>query len=220
MWSQALILITIQKITPLSLLSYYISEQVRLISLAIIISAIVGALGGLNQTLLRKLLAYSSINHIAWIIAALIIRESIWLIYFTIYSFISTSIIIIFYFTQTFHFNHLTNKLATKPVFKLVLFIRLFSLGGLPPFTGFIPKWLVIQQLSLRNNFPLIFILLVSSLFTLFYYLRITLSSFTIKSIKTKWVIKKNVEIKIIFIVMMINFTGLFISSVIYALLI
>jgi len=60
-----LVLITVQKITPISLLSYYIVEQEILISAAIIISAIVGALGGLNQTLLRKLLAYSSINHIA-----------------------------------------------------------------------------------------------------------------------------------------------------------
>ena len=56
-WPQALILITIQKITPISLLSYYIVEQTRLISVAAILSAIVGALGGLNQTLLRKLLA-------------------------------------------------------------------------------------------------------------------------------------------------------------------
>ena len=219
-WTQALILITIQKITPLSLLSYYVSEQITLISLAIILSAIVGALGGLNQTLLRKLLAYSSINHIAWIMSALIIRERMWLIYFTMYSFISLSIIIILYFTQTFHFNHLVNKLATKPVFKLTLFIRFLSLGGLPPFTGFIPKWLVIQQLSLTNNFLLITILLASSLFTLFYYLRITLSSFIIKSIKVKWVTKKNIEIKIIFTVIVINFIGLLISRVIYSLLI
>jgi len=64
-WPQALILITVQKIAPMSLLSYYIVEQATLVTVAAIISAVVGAIGGLNQTLLRKLLAYSSINHIA-----------------------------------------------------------------------------------------------------------------------------------------------------------
>ena len=219
-WLQALILITIQKITPLALLSYYIDQQKILISIAIMISAIVGALGGLNQTLLRKLLAYSSINHIAWIISALIISERIWLIYFTLYSFISLSVISILHFTQTFHFNHLINKIAAKPAFKITLFISLLSLGGLPPFTGFVPKWLVIQQLCLSKNFLLVLILLISSLFTLFYYLRITLRSLILRSIKIKWTIKINIEIKIIFIATIVNFIGLLIPSLIYSLLI
>ena len=204
----------------MALLSYYITEQKTLISIAIIISAVVGALGGLNQTLLRKLLAYSSINHIAWIISALIISERIWLIYFTLYSLISLSVVSILHFTQTFHFNHLINKIAAKPAFKISLFISLLSLGGLPPFTGFVPKWLVIQQLCLTKNFLLVLILLVSSLFTLFYYLRITLGSLILRSIKIKWTIKINIELKIIFIATIINFIGLLTPSLIYSLLI
>ena len=214
------LLITIQKITPLALLSYYMTEQKTLISIAIIISAVVGALGGLNQTLLRKLLAYSSINHIAWIISALIISERIWLIYFTLYSLISLSVVSMLHFTQTFHFNHLINKIAAKPAFKISLFISLLSLGGLPPFTGFVPKWLVIQQLCITKNFLLVLILLVSSLFTLFYYLRITLGSLMLSSIKIKWTIKINIELKIIFIATIVNFIGLLTPSLIYSLLI
>lgn len=219
-WPQALILITIQKIAPISLLSYYITEQSTLISLAVIISAIVGALGGLNQTLLRKLLAYSSINHIAWIITALIISESTWLVYFILYSLISVSVVSIFYFIQTFHFSHLINQVTSKPILKAAIFISLLSLGGLPPFTGFVPKWIIIQQLCSSRNFILLFILLASSLFTLFYYLRITLSSFMLNSVKTKWFLSLDLNPKLTSLVLTINFLGLLIPSFVYSVLI
>lgn len=220
MWPQALVLITIQKIAPMSLLSYYITEQSRLISLAIIMCAIVGALGGLNQTLLRKLLAYSSINHIAWIMTALIISESAWLLYFVIYTIITISVVSMFYFIQTFHFNHLMNQMSSKPVLKRVMFIRLLSLGGLPPFTGFVPKWIIIQQLCSSGNFILLVILLASSLFTLFYYLRVTLNSFILNSVKIKWFLPITSNIRLVALVFTINFVGLIVPSLAYSVLI
>ena len=219
-WPQALILITVQKITPISLLSYYVVDQIMLISIAAIISAIVGALGGLNQTLLRKLLAYSSINHIAWIISALLIRERIWIIYFIVYSLISLSVVVIFYYIQTFHFNHLINHISINSRIKASIFISLLSLGGLPPFTGFFPKWIVIQQLCSSQNFLLLTILLGSSLFTLFYYLRITLRSLMIRSIKTKWSLNPPTQVKLIIFVIFVNFVGLLIPSYLYSFLI
>ena len=218
-WPQALILITIQKITPISLLSYYVVEQISLISVAAIISAVVGALGGLNQTLLRKLLAYSSINHIGWIISALLIRESTWLLYFIAYSVISLSVVILFYVTQMFHFNHLVNNLSNNPAIKICIFIRLLSLGGLPPFTGFIPKWIVIQQLCSSQSLLLLSILLISSLFTLFYYLRITLSSLMLRSTKRKWGIKLSTHKKLIIFTLFVNFIGMLIPSAFFMLL-
>jgi len=220
LWPQALVLITIQKITPISLLSYYINEQMILISTAAIISALVGAVGGLNQTLLRKLLGYSSINHIAWIISALLIRERTWLLYFLVYSAISFSVVILFHFNQTFHFNHLLSHVPSRSPIKLVIFINLLSLGGLPPFTGFIPKWIVIQQLCWSNNFLLLLILLGSSLFTLFYYLRIILRSLVLSSIKSKWSIKSTLIVKLSIIAVFINLVGLLIPSVAYSFII
>jgi len=219
-WPQVFILITIQKIAPISLLSYYILEQPKLIYIAIILSAIVGALGGLNQTFLRKILAYSSINHIAWIIISLIIRETLWLIYFLIYSLISITVILIFYFIQIFHLNHFISQILHKPILKINLLIRFLSLGGLPPFIGFIPKWLVIQQLSASNNIVILFILLRSSLFTLFYYLRITLRTLIFNSNKIKWIIKFNINFKLLILISTIHFSGLLILSTIFLILI
>jgi len=81
-WINSLILITWQKIAPLILTSYIIINKIILIS--VILSIIIGSLGGLNQTSLRKLMAFSSINHLGWILSAIYSRESLWIIYFFI----------------------------------------------------------------------------------------------------------------------------------------
>lgn len=219
-WPQALTLITIQKIAPISLLSYYIVEQSNLIIISVIMSAIVGALGGINQTFLRKLLAYSSINHIAWIISALLLRESIWLLYFIVYSLITLSVVILLINYQAQHFNHLVNHSSNSPNIKMIIFIRFLSLGGLPPFTGFIPKWIVIQQLAINHNFILLLVLLISSLLTLFYYLRITLSSLVLTTSNPKWSLKWDENKKFLFLSLFINLVGLLLPSASYIILI
>lgn len=219
-WPQALTLITIQKIAPISLLSYYIVEQSNLIIISVIMSAIVGALGGINQTFLRKLLAYSSINHIAWIISALLLRESIWLLYFIVYSLITLSVVILLINYQAQHFNHLVNHSSNSPNIKMIIFIRFLSLGGLPPFTGFIPKWIVIQQLAINHNFTLLLVLLISSLLTLFYYLRITLSSLVLTTSNPKWSLKWDENKKFLFLSLFINLVGLLLPSASYIILI
>nr|ACH78204.1 NADH dehydrogenase subunit 2 [Euphausia superba] len=216
MWPQALVLMTIQKITPMSLLSYYIEDQMMLISVAAMMSAVVGALGGLNQTLLRKLLGYSSINHMAWMMSALLMSESMWLLYFAVYSVMSFSVVMLFHFTQTFHFNHLLNHIPPGSAVKMVMFMSLLSLGGLPLFTGFVPKWIVIQQLCWSGYFFLLSILLSSSLFTLFYYLQVTLSSLALSSAKTKWSIKVALKSKLVIMALFVNMVGLLIPSAAY----
>ena len=55
-------------------------------------SRLAGGFGGLNQTQVRALLAYSSIGHIGWIIFGLSSRESTIKVYFVIYIFISVCI--------------------------------------------------------------------------------------------------------------------------------
>ena len=213
LWPQALTLITVQKVAPISLLSYYVREQKVLISISVILSALVGALGGLNQTLLRKLLAYSSINHIAWMMSALILSERAWFLYFIIYSVIRAFVVLLLMSSQRYHFNHLIKHSANKPAVKVIIFIRLLSLGGLPPFTGFIPKWIIIQQLCSRDIFLLLFFLLGSSLFTLFYYLRMTLRSLTLRSFKTKWAFDTDYRNKVLFLALTANLCGIFVPS-------
>jgi NADH-ubiquinone oxidoreductase chain 2 len=67
---------TVQKAAPLMLISYLI--EINAFTLRIIlISTIVGSIGGLNQTSIRKILTYSSINHTGWILIALTTSENL-----------------------------------------------------------------------------------------------------------------------------------------------
>nr|YP_009406966.1 NADH dehydrogenase subunit 2 [Typhlatya mitchelli]ASA39489.1 NADH dehydrogenase subunit 2 [Typhlatya mitchelli] len=187
-WLQSLTLMTIQKITPIAMMSSLLHDtSTQIIILSSISSSIVGGLGGLNQTLTRKIISYSSINHMAWLLAAVSFNERLWLIYFSSYTLISASVVAILHSNQIFHFNQLlTMNLLSKPL-KLALLLSLLSLGGMPPLLGFLPKMLVIQEFILTQT-SLIWLasLLVSALLTLFFYLRMALSSLILSSPKLK----------------------------------
>lgn len=219
-WLNALLLITWQKIAPLILISYLNSNYLLIIR--IILSVIVGALGGLNQTSLRKLIAFSSINHLGWMFRAIIISESIWLIYFLFYSFLSITLRLIFHMFKLFHLNQLFSWFINRKILKFTLFINFLSLGGLPPFLGFLPKWIVIQQLTFCNQYFILIILMISTLVTLFFYLRICYSAFMLNYYEINWLNnfqfnKLNINLYLIF--RFFSIFGLFLISIFYAIL-
>lgn len=185
-WINSLILITWQKIAPLILISY--TNWRNFVYLVIIFSTIAGALGGLNQTSLRKLIAYSSINHLGWILTTIQASESTWLIYFLIYSFLSFRLIFIFNNFKIYHINQVFNSFFNSKILKFCLFLNLLSLGGLPPFIGFLPKWLVIQLLIINNQYILITIMTIITLITLFFYLRVCFAAFILNYSENNWI--------------------------------
>nr|WRV01099.1 NADH dehydrogenase subunit 2 [Stygiocaris lancifera] len=188
-WLQALSLMTIQKIAPISMMSAILpsSNYSVIMITASISSSLIGGLSGLNQTLTRKILSYSSINHMGWMLSAIMFNESLWIIYFVSYSIVSSSVVFILHSSQIFHINQiLVMNLFSKPL-KFSLFLALLSLGGLPPLLGFLPKMMVIQEFIISSASLLwLSILLFSALLTLFFYLRMALSSFMLASPKMK----------------------------------
>lgn len=171
-WNNRLILITWQKIAPIMLLSYII-KSINLIIIVILLSTIIGRIGGLNQTRLRKIIAYSSINHIGWIIRSFLYNEITWIIYFSIYSILTISIIIILNFYKIYYLKQLFSSFYKNFFLKIIILFNLLSLGGLPPFLGFIPKWIIIQYLRYNYIYLVLFIILIT-LITLYFYLRIS----------------------------------------------
>nr|UXP34266.1 NADH dehydrogenase subunit 2 [Furcilarnaca armata] len=178
-WKNCFILMTWQKIAPLILLSYLVKMNL-LTLLIIILSVIIGSLGGLNQTSLRKLLAYSSINHMGWMIAAMFCGENLWELYFLTYSLLTLTLIYMFSILSVFHFNQNFMIINDSQPLKLLLFLTLLSLGGLPPFLGFLPKWIVIQSLIALHSYFICFIMILMTLITLFYYIRLSFTALLI----------------------------------------
>jgi len=161
------------------LISYLIEINVFTL-IIILISTIVGSIGGLNQTSIRKILTYSSINHTGWILITLATSENLWLVYFILYSTLALTVVSAIRLSGASFINQtlITNKEAT--LIKFIIFTSLLSLGGLPPFLGFLPKWIIIQAIIINNIAPLATIVVITSLTTLYYYLKISYSIFII----------------------------------------
>nr|YP_010875370.1 NADH dehydrogenase subunit 2 [Balta curvirostris]WGW15117.1 NADH dehydrogenase subunit 2 [Balta curvirostris] len=184
-WINCLILMTLQKISPMILMSNIITSSIFMMS-TILLSVLVGSLGGLNQISLRKMLTYSSINHVGWLMASLLISNNMWMIYFLIYSMLTTTIIFITNSKKISLINQ-TFNLNNESTIKLLMFMSLLSLGGLPPFTGFLSKWMVIHFLVYNNLIIPTTMMIIFSLITLYYYLRISYAAFMLNHLKPSW---------------------------------
>nr|QXP43462.1 NADH dehydrogenase subunit 2 [Camptoloma vanata] len=183
-WFNNFILMTWQKITPIILLSYYINKN--FIIIIINFNIIIGAIGGLNQTSLRKLMAFSSINNLGWMLSAIMISENLWMFYLLLYSFMISFLCFFFYMMNTFFINQLFINNMNFFI-KINLLINFLSLGGLPPFMGFFPKWIIINFMINNYMYIMTFIFIMMSLITLFFYIRITYSIFMFNYFKMKW---------------------------------
>nr|YP_010239073.1 NADH dehydrogenase subunit 2 [Sarcotachina subcylindrica]QTF74307.1 NADH dehydrogenase subunit 2 [Sarcotachina subcylindrica] len=216
-WLNALILMTWQKIAPLMLISYIIFKP--LIITSIIMSSLIGALGGLNQTSLRKLMAYSSINHLGWMLAAMYNSNTLWMVYFMMYSFLTFAMIFMFNMFKTSHMNQLFSLFFHSKSLKFFLFFNLLSLGGLPPFLGFFPKWMVIQSLTMNNQLFLLTFMVLMTLITLYFYMRVSYSAFMLNYHENNWstfTFYKSNYMLIFMICSYISSFGLFLISCLY----
>nr|QSD57218.1 NADH dehydrogenase subunit 2 [Tachypleus gigas] len=183
-WMNCFILMTWQKIAPLSMISL-INQKSFMLLMIIYMSAMSGSIGGLNQTSLRKIMAFSSISHMAWILASMLFSKTLWMIYLLIYSILIFSIIYNFLFLNIFHINQIFTNLNKN--FNMLIIMNFFSLGGLPPFLGFLPKWLIMIQLIQNNMMFMIFVLISSTLINLYFYTRISYSSILMYNNNNKW---------------------------------
>nr|UGS80126.1 NADH dehydrogenase subunit 2 [Acantholachesilla sp. AcspLA] len=179
-WLTSYFLMTWQKIAPILIMNYIYNKNLLMI-MFIITSIFMGSIGGLSQILIKKILAFSSINHLGWMFSAIMISKNILINYILFYMFTNAFIMYLLFLNNINQFNQINSTTFTFP-----LFISLFSLGGLPPFLGFLPKLILIKNLFLIN-FSLTLILIFSSLITLFFYLRLSFKIFTLKSTTHKW---------------------------------
>nr|AML26209.1 NADH dehydrogenase subunit 2 [Scolytinae sp. BMNH 1274292] len=172
-WNLTMTVLTIQKMAPMILTSYTTIAN-NLTMMTILTSATISGIIGMNQTCLRKIMTYSSINNIGWMLSALMMSNSLWLMYFLTYTLITLSITVPFNLNKMMFIPQLT-KLSNNKMSLLIMMMNFLSLGGLPPFTGFMPKWITIYMLSTKAMFYLTITLILATLTTLFMYLRLML---------------------------------------------
>nr|YP_002117944.1 NADH dehydrogenase subunit 2 [Ursus thibetanus ussuricus]ABS11105.1 NADH dehydrogenase subunit 2 [Ursus thibetanus ussuricus]ANG44684.1 NADH dehydrogenase subunit 2 [Ursus thibetanus] len=191
--SSGMILLTWQKIAPLSVL-YQISPSINpnlLVAMAAT-SVLVGGWGGLNQTQLRKILAYSSIAHMGWMAAIMVYNPTLMILNLAIYIMMTLGTFMLFMHslsTTTLSLSHTWNKL---PLIASLILALMLSLGGLPPLSGFIPKWMIIQELTKNDMIVMPTFMAITALLNLYFYMRLTyataLTMFpSANNMKMKW---------------------------------
>nr|AOY08232.1 NADH dehydrogenase subunit 2 [Iranocichla cf. hormuzensis 'Kol River'] len=169
-----LILSTWQKLAPFALiLQIQPSNSTTLIILGLA-STLIGGWGGLNQTQLRKILAYSSIAHLGWMILVLQFSPSITLLTLLIYFIMTFATFLMFKLNKSTNINNLATSWTKAPALTALAPFILLSLGGLPPLTGFMPKWLILQELTKQGLAPTATLAALSALLSLYFYLRLS----------------------------------------------
>nr|AXS65851.1 NADH dehydrogenase subunit 2 [Cucujoidea sp. 16 KM-2017] len=182
-WNMSLIMLTWQKIAPMIILLNNLNINLFILTI-IILSTMISGVQGLNQISMRKILAYSSINHIGWMLSSMLFSSTIWIMYFLVYSIISINLVLIFKSLNIFFLKQLFNSLNHLKLLKFIFMLNFLSLGGLPPFLGFMPKWLTINFMIQNNLFLIAALLIVFTLLTLMFYLRASSNSMMLYSIE------------------------------------
>jgi NADH-ubiquinone oxidoreductase chain 2 len=170
------------------------------LSISCFFSLIIGTVLGLTQIRIKRLLAYSTISHIGFILLALIVHniESYQAFIFYIMQYILSNlnaflVVIAIGFSLYLHhtnvseYNNLSEKnnspiqlisqlkgyFSINPLLALCLVITMFSFVGLPPLTGFFGKQMVLTSALDNNNTVLVIVAILTSVIGAVYYLSI-----------------------------------------------
>jgi NADH-quinone oxidoreductase subunit N len=155
----------------------------QIIIVIALMSIIIGAIGAIGQKNIKRLLAYSSINNIGFILIGLAAANqagvAAMLTYLAIYvamtlgSFICVMQLRDYSGMLVEGVDDVAGLSITRPALAAMLAIFMFSLAGIPPLFGFWGKLVVFQAAVSANLLPLAVIGIAASVIGAFYYLKI-----------------------------------------------
>nr|YP_010570402.1 NADH dehydrogenase subunit 2 [Ophiophthalmus serratus]UZG65890.1 NADH dehydrogenase subunit 2 [Ophiophthalmus serratus] len=170
-------IVIFSKIIPLYL--YFILSYQNLLIITIIIgllTIIFGSLLGINQLNTRKIIGFSSITHLGWIILSFPLLPGNICIFLLI-SYIIMVIPILWNLSTSNIINLIkTNNSYYSNINIYITIVSILSLGGLPPLLGFFHKWIILNTIIINNYVIICIIMLMSSLLSLFFYLQLCFS--------------------------------------------
>ena len=167
---QLIFLLTWQKLAPLYLVFTLPFQNITIFF--IVRRLLVGALGSLNELRIYSLLTYSSINHTGWILLTMLSNEIITVLYLIFYTIMVTVVLL------PINSKSSQSIWLIKNSNKYLIFINLLSLAGLPPFAGFIIKWILLSQIFIYLNIVINMVMILTSIILLYFYLRISMNRF------------------------------------------
>ncbi len=146
-----------------------------------VLSLFTGAFAAFKQKNIKRLLACASISQVGFMVSALATGKSCDIQYFTLYMAVyMVANIGLFTFLISFErsggsleIEQLSGLASKNPVLSALLVVFIISMAGIPPFIGFFGKLYVIIALIESNLFPFAYCLVLASLVSIYYYLKI-----------------------------------------------
>jgi len=147
-----------------------------------ILSMLIGSLSALQQRKIKRLLAYSSISHVCFILIGFTsnLFDSVpyILLYIIIYIIMSinlwTSYISLYINHKPIKYlTDLSNIFIFNKVLAFIIVLNIFSMSGIPPLAGFFSKLFLFISAIKAKYFGLVFFSVLISILSSFYYLRI-----------------------------------------------
>ena len=158
------------------------SSWETLLSIIAVLSMIVGNLGAIMQTNIKRMLAFSSVSHAGYILMAVIAKSSLgsssMLFYMLTYAFMTFGIFGIIIILgrkgeENLEIQDYSGLAYKHPVIALSMTIFLLSLGGLPPFAGFVAKFYLFSAAIQEGLLTLVIFAVLNSAVSFYYYLKI-----------------------------------------------
>lgn len=143
------------------------------------LSLIVGSVGALNQAKMKRLLAYSAISHIGFLLVGLLPNSLLGIhacfVYICLYIVMSfnTFAFVLANFRHGNFITQLSGLSRQNPILAFTFAFTLLSIAGVPPLAGFYSKYLVLLQAVNNEFFGVALIGIICSCIAGFYYLRI-----------------------------------------------
>jgi NADH-ubiquinone oxidoreductase chain 2 len=165
----------------------------NLLLISSVLSLIIGTVVGLAQNRMKRLLAYSTISHVGFLLLALAVNseESIesFLFYLVQYSITNLNAFLILlafgyilyssvgrtdgYGTDVQFISEISGQFRANPLLGLALTLCLFSMAGVPPLIGFFGKQMVLYSATHSGYYFLSFVAILVSVISASYYLKI-----------------------------------------------
>ncbi len=198
-------------------------------------SVLIGTFLSLKQKRFKRLLIYSSIAQVGFLILTVAVNnyESLVYGYFFLFIYIITSILIWGHFVYIYIFklkvntffqkpetslfiSDLTNYFKINPLWTFSFLIIFFSIAGIPPLSGFLAKVLILVELVYSNYLLTSILLIVVSSISIFYYIRVIKITF-FEPVLNKTIISK--DLQNIFYQSGLNFSSLIFIILIFLLI-
>ena len=186
----------------------------------IVVSITLANIFAIRQQNLKRFLAYSSISQAGYIMLGVIsgtaMGMSSLVYYMLVYMFSNLAVFgvvsVIENRTGKIRLNDYNGLYQTNPKLSLVMMLALFSLAGIPPFAGFFSKFFIFSAAVQQGFYVLVFIALINTIISLYYYLLVVKAMFLTKSENPIETVNSDVPVKISLIVctLAIVLTGLF----------